>query len=79
MGENTIGRDPSNRVPIPDATVSKVHAKLIVTGRDMQYIDVSKNGTKLIKNNEENKIESHKAVTIFGGMTLYLGDIFCVV
>ena len=66
-------------MPIPDATVSKVHAKLIITPREMQYMDVSKNGTKLIKNNEENKAESHKPVTIFAGMTMYLGDIVCVV
>jgi len=38
--ETTIGRDPSNRICIPDHLVSKFHAKLIVSGNQFTLVDL---------------------------------------
>jgi pSer/pThr/pTyr-binding forkhead associated (FHA) protein len=79
MGENTIGRDPNNKVTILDSTISKVHAKLVVTPTEMHYIDIGKNGTKVNSNLDESRIVPNQPVSIFTGVTLYLGDMVCKV
>ncbi len=38
--EITIGRDPSNRIPITDQFVSKFHAKLLVSQSSMTLVDL---------------------------------------
>jgi tetratricopeptide (TPR) repeat protein len=38
--ELTIGRDPSNRIPIADQFVSKFHAKLLVSQSSMTLVDL---------------------------------------
>jgi hypothetical protein len=38
--EITIGRDPSNRIPIADQFVSKFHAKLLITPTSMTLVDL---------------------------------------
>ncbi len=38
--EITIGRDPSNRIPIADQFVSKFHAKLLITPSSMTLVDL---------------------------------------
>ncbi len=39
-GEITIGRDPSNRIPIADEFVSKFHAKLVLSGSSFTLVDL---------------------------------------
>jgi cytochrome c-type biogenesis protein CcmH/NrfG len=39
-GEITIGRDPSNRIPIADQFVSKFHAKLVVSQSALTLVDL---------------------------------------
>jgi hypothetical protein len=38
--ELTIGRDPSNRIPIADQFVSKFHAKLVISQSSMTLVDL---------------------------------------
>ncbi len=38
--EITIGRDPSNRICLPDDFVSKFHAKLFVSGSSLTLVDL---------------------------------------
>jgi hypothetical protein len=38
--EITIGRDPSNRIPIADQFVSKFHAKLLITPTSLTLVDL---------------------------------------
>lgn len=46
QGETVIGRDPSCELPIHDASISRRHARLTLTGREATIDDLgSKNGT----------------------------------
>jgi DNA-binding winged helix-turn-helix (wHTH) protein len=46
QGENIVGRDPAVQVHVDDAAVSRRHARIVVTGRDVTLEDLgSKNGT----------------------------------
>src|SRR3990172_10990903 len=38
--EITIGRDPSNRIPIADQFVSKFHAKLLISHSSITLVDL---------------------------------------
>lgn len=48
QGETVIGRDPECDLPIPDASISRRHARLVVMGWDTTLEDLgSKNGTRV--------------------------------
>ena len=48
-GVNTIGRDPASTVCISDASVSRHHARITITGEDATLEDLqSKNGTQIM-------------------------------
>ena len=48
-GVNTIGRDPSSTVCINDASVSRNHARITISGADATLEDLkSKNGTQIM-------------------------------
>ena len=45
---HTMGRDPRNKVPLNDASVSREHLRIEFTGRDFRIVDLgSKNRTFL--------------------------------
>jgi DNA-binding winged helix-turn-helix (wHTH) protein len=45
-GENVIGRDPDGAIPIDSVTVSRRHARIVITGTEAVLEDLgSKNGT----------------------------------
>ena len=48
-GVNTVGRDPSSTVCINDASVSRHHARITISGADATLVDLkSKNGTQIM-------------------------------
>jgi pSer/pThr/pTyr-binding forkhead associated (FHA) protein len=48
-GVNTIGRDPASTVCINDASVSRNHARITISGADTTLEDLkSKNGTQIM-------------------------------
>ena len=48
-GVNTIGRDPSSTVCINDASVSRHHARITISGAETTLEDLkSKNGTQIM-------------------------------
>jgi pSer/pThr/pTyr-binding forkhead associated (FHA) protein len=48
-GVNTIGREPKSTVCINDASVSRGHARITITGNDVVIEDLkSKNGTQVM-------------------------------
>lgn len=67
-GENTIGREPANAIQIDDASISRKHAILTVTGGRVTVKDLgSKNATML--NNERVNYE----MEVKAGSTLMFG------
>ncbi|MGH9202411.1 MAG: FHA domain-containing protein [Vicinamibacterales bacterium] len=54
-GENVIGRDPEGGIPIDSATVSRRHARIVITGTEAVLEDLgSKNGTFVGKESVSN-------------------------
>jgi DNA-binding winged helix-turn-helix (wHTH) protein len=48
QGETVIGRDPTADLAVPDASISRRHARITLTGRDATLEDLdSKNGTRV--------------------------------
>lgn len=67
-GENTVGREPANTIQIDDASISRKHAVLTVTGGRVTVKDLgSKNATML--NNERVNYE----MEVKAGSTLMFG------
>jgi pSer/pThr/pTyr-binding forkhead associated (FHA) protein len=46
VGDNVIGRDPDGGIPVNSVTVSRRHARIVISGSDALIEDLdSKNGT----------------------------------
>ncbi len=71
-GDNVLGRDPSVSVRIDDATVSRQHARILVTSRDATIEDLgSKNGTFL-----DGKRVRARPVRLAAGQQIQVGSVF---
>ncbi len=71
-GDNILGRDPSASVRIDDETVSRRHARIIVTSRDATIEDLgSKNGTFV-----EGRRTGGKPVPLADGDQIQVGSVF---
>src|SRR6266571_3326354 len=70
----SIGRDPSNSLPLNDALVSRQHAQVRNTGRDVTILDLnSRNGTLVnAVPIQERKLEPGDRIQIGDSLLLFM-------